>query len=791
MRQIELRLALVLYGGVSLAVYMHGVTRELLNLQRASKALEEARAKGVPLDGAGAELRGSTASYYHILRTLHPDLDLRVVIDAISGASAGGINGIMLARAIAHDLPLDSHRSFWLEKADVTQLCGKPRGVTRLAKRVLAPFIGRILGLVLEQDPDNPEARRKLHWFMSSRWFEPPFSGARFARWMLEACNAMDLEDRGDTLIPLGQKLELFVTLTDYFGVKRTVPLSAHSSTHEIEHRRLLKFLARNDGIDGIKSQLVADCAPSHVFAARATASFPGAFPPASVEEMDRVVKSLNADWSHRDQFVEQELMGPLENGAPRLFIDGSVVMNKPFQPVIESISERAASREVVRRLLYVDPTPGDTGEPEEQDYAAPGFFRSILAALAHIPRNEPIGDDLKEIDEMNRNIRRLKDVIAAAKPHVDREVDVILQLPGEGTTPAEALGWARAEATRMAKEHAGFSYAGYEQLRLNLLSHRLAKLIKRLGGHDGVGEATHHLERAILRHLTMEGDASGMVGGDEPAVSIVHLDIDYRVRRLRSVIRKLNLIFGSEQLDAACVQRMGVLKERLYELITYLQYRWSRAFYGTETGEACEALHLLLSEPSKLDRALRLLQKRMGLADLDLLIDEVVSDADEELAASLSSHPIKRAYIGFAFYDAVTLPIQHTSDHSELGEVTVSRISPKDAVALNEHGSVLKGAQLQSFGAFFNRSWREHDYLWGRLNAAERLVALLRGVDRDGGGVSGLDAHLELLFESILEEEAPHLTANADLISGIYASMARAAKHREGASQSPETAEP
>src|SRR5918994_855145 len=36
----ELRLAVVCYGGVSLAIYMHGVTRELHSLVRASAALD-------------------------------------------------------------------------------------------------------------------------------------------------------------------------------------------------------------------------------------------------------------------------------------------------------------------------------------------------------------------------------------------------------------------------------------------------------------------------------------------------------------------------------------------------------------------------------------------------------------------------------------------------------------------------------------------------------------------------------------------------------------------------------
>ena len=38
----ELRIALVCYGGVSLAVYMHGVTKEIFKLVRAARALDAA-----------------------------------------------------------------------------------------------------------------------------------------------------------------------------------------------------------------------------------------------------------------------------------------------------------------------------------------------------------------------------------------------------------------------------------------------------------------------------------------------------------------------------------------------------------------------------------------------------------------------------------------------------------------------------------------------------------------------------------------------------------------------------
>ena len=38
-RDKELRLALVCYGGISLAVYMHGITKEIWRLARASCAM--------------------------------------------------------------------------------------------------------------------------------------------------------------------------------------------------------------------------------------------------------------------------------------------------------------------------------------------------------------------------------------------------------------------------------------------------------------------------------------------------------------------------------------------------------------------------------------------------------------------------------------------------------------------------------------------------------------------------------------------------------------------------------
>src|SRR5437016_3366476 len=57
LREKELRIALVCFGGISLAVYMHGISKEILKLVRASSALHaiadrSRRAKAAFFDGA-------------------------------------------------------------------------------------------------------------------------------------------------------------------------------------------------------------------------------------------------------------------------------------------------------------------------------------------------------------------------------------------------------------------------------------------------------------------------------------------------------------------------------------------------------------------------------------------------------------------------------------------------------------------------------------------------------------------------------------------------------------------
>jgi hypothetical protein len=103
LREKELRIALVCFGGVSLAVYIHGICKEILKLVRASSALHRItdrsqRARSEFLDRADpndAEY-DTEAEYFSLLRDIGRKLELRVIVDTLAGASAGGINASML-----------------------------------------------------------------------------------------------------------------------------------------------------------------------------------------------------------------------------------------------------------------------------------------------------------------------------------------------------------------------------------------------------------------------------------------------------------------------------------------------------------------------------------------------------------------------------------------------------------------------------------------------------------------------------------------------------------------------
>lgn len=771
MRERELRLALVCQGGVSLAVYMHGVIRELWLLLRAS----EARRSGRPTDPGESD-----AVWRAMLESLAASLDLRVICDVLAGASAGGINAVLLAHAIAGGHSLDPLRSLWLEEADIERLLdpeAKPRG--RLSRIYAEPiaWVARRQSDMLRAIADEAvraEVAVKLSRFVRSRWFEPPFSGEGFSATLLDALAAMEAGPAGPPLVPGGLPLDLSVTATDWFGRKVRLPIHSPPEVTEVEHRRLFAF--RAGGATGGGPRRLAS-RPSLAFAARATASFPGAFPAATVAEMDRVLAARGEPWPDREAFLLAQLGGdrPADEVA---LIDGSVLANAPFAPAIAAIRSRSAHREVDRRFVYVDPKPALPRVGDIGDSRAPGFFTMILRSLADIPRSQPIREELEAIGALDRRTERLRQILDGMSADVGTAISRAVGgrfflLPLD----SERLARARPRIHSQAAREAGFAFGAYAQLKLHYVIDGVARLLA-----DAANVAPSALRPAIEAEVRARGAfAHEAALGPRAAQSayvrfLSAFDSGFRIRRLRTLIRTLAREIP-EMPQGPARDAAATAKARLHAMLAPFLERRSPEGTGGAERLADAARRILAGAPGAADAALNLVAELLDLPGLDAM-------ADAELLAAARSpdlpRPLRqelvRAFLGFPFVDIALLPLVQGESADALEELRVDRISPEDAETLRPGGTeaTLNGWRLNAFGAFFSRAWRENDYLWGRLHGAERLCDIIAASVREAGCGWFDPAPWKLrLFAAILAAERAHLPAVAPLIESLQREVA------------------
>ena len=341
----ELRLAVVLYGGVSLAIYMHGTTKELHRLVKAS-ALEDhgLDVDGTPSERVYRELLRDTAERNEGVRT-------RVVVDVIAGTSAGGLNGVYLAKALAHNRSQESLRDLWLNRGDIKRLLRGPGWLPLLLK---------------------------VPWLLATARKKPPLKGDDMSRWIYGALRDMDGggSEPADlqTLMPPGHLLELFVTTTDFYGYDRDLIIGDPKLIHDHSHRHVLAF-RYGDGDDHFSKAFNAALA----FSARATSCFPGAFPPVSLELFGSYLKDDGADLSSIEPFFRLYKLSHAEPGQT-YFVDGGVLDNRPFGHAIRALKRKPAESEVDRRLLYLEPHPAEPGPRPPGEIAEPA---------AHDPRHD------------------------------------------------------------------------------------------------------------------------------------------------------------------------------------------------------------------------------------------------------------------------------------------------------------------------------------------------------------------------------------------------------------------
>lgn len=756
MREKELRLALVCYGGISLAVYMHGITKEVWRLAAASRAVQD----------GGAKLTGSAGIYQALIAhsAATRGIRLRVFADIVAGASAGGINAIFLARALTTGQSLDPLTELWLTRADVDALLDPDaRPLSRVTKFWAAPLVsmamkrrGNAIDRTVSAEAQD-EVRSKLSQFVRARWFAPPFGGQTFSHLLYDAFDAMAAGPVGPVLVPAAQPFDLFVSVTDFAGHRRPLALHSPAMVEEREHRLTLAF--RKDGAAGS----ALDDTPGLAAAARATASFPGAFPPFTLAEADAVLAARGLEWPTREDFITAQLPATRQDPAHRTYIDGSVLANAPFRPAIAALKQRPARREVDRRFIYIDPKPDhravSLGRAPKGETDPPGFFSVILGALSEIPREQPIRDNVEALAGLSSRIRRMSHVTDGMRVEVEEQVEALFGSSFfiDTPTPARLAKW-RARAQSEAAARAGFAYAPYGHLKLSAVVEELAGLASRLG-HDTDPMALRDAIWAAARARGIDriGGKRG-AGASAPVIAFFSAhDLGFRIRRLRFLARQLDRRVESQRMgeDPAAEAMRTAIYAALAVLLERERDAWFTSMPLPTSGEAW----------------LDAVAAHRALAAADAEVDAL-------LAAPLAALPKDErramlfAYLGYPFYDIATLPLLQGEGLDEYDPVKIDRISPSDATAIRQGGAaeMLKGIEFNSFGAFFSRTYRENDYLWGRLHGADRLIDIVASSLPDDMALPAgeLAAFKRDAFHAILDEEEPRLTRVAGLIADI-----------------------
>ncbi len=747
----EMRLALVCYGGVSLAIYMHGIAKEIQRLITASTAYDRDQTRNPFTPGS------TEHAWWKLLdQQAAGGVRKRIVVDIVSGTSAGGINGICLAKGIASNRSQDGLTKVWLERGDLKLLF---RGLRFLPLQLRAAWFG----LDLASRPYAVKA---------------PLSGDHMSQWLLEAFDAMDAGAPAftdvDTLVPETQSIDLFVPVTDFHGRPRQVPIDSPKWIRDRSHRHVMKFRQDMTGtqFDNPHNAMLA-------FAARATSSFPGGFAATSLNSFGEAVgRDISSHTTTAEFFPHYELAhaDPSDNW----FVDGGVLDNAPFASSIQAISTKPADTEVDRRLLYIEPDPSVAAMQETGKPAVPSWPSTVWGGLAGIPRQEPIVDDLVALAQRNQDVRRVRDVIETSFSTIKSEVRTLL---GVGAHLPAALEVAQVNelherATATAAEKAGFGYATYVRLRVRSSVEGFANVVSRAAHFPN----DSYQAAFVIEVLRSWAERSGLLEqsiGTTPAQRsfLEHLDIAYDERRIRFLISALNWWYRGgpstpprSELDSSkatlyrhlktlqsiaptLLECPSVAKAMLsifdnHTITTALDNQESMADFVARHQELLDEMHLEIQ--AQIDHVLAPMIDTLHQDVLAMCRDWNDDERDDFLVR----------YLGFPFWDVLVFPVQNLSGVTERDAVEVARLSPRDVTLLSSpEESKLKGASFHHFGAFLTRPGRENDYLWGRLDAVERLVSLV--VDdptKPGLTPQDLSACKEL-FSCVLDEEESKLT--------------------------------
>jgi predicted acylesterase/phospholipase RssA len=640
----EMRLALVLNGGVSLAVWMGGVTAEIDRMRRAAyPALPRAESDGPVME-----------RWEHLLDRL----GVRLIVDVIAGASAGGLNGAVLAAAIARGQPMPDLHDTWEQVGSIENLAstqGERPGSDRLSILNGDLLTTRIAG-VFDTLPNTPEGL-------------PAGAGLR------EHLAHEATQPRGVTL---------FTTATSLRGEGEDFSDSTNQRFTQVENRVVCRFRRPLVGADEF-NQHFADQRLTR--AARASASFPGAFEPVFFQAGETVTGVAPED-------VQVRMTATARIASSRWMIDGGVLDNEPFAPVLDRIARRPITHNVDRIVAYIDPEDATAPTGDDVITNTPGMIEAVWSAM-NLPRESNLLNQLGRLGELEREIEvdgvsdvkllkralrgKLDAAVAALRPiyrkrrkaAVVHEIRLLAQSgkpPDDLAVPSDELGRPDAEGAPAGDWAEGIS-AAERVLRVALNLARSAAEVPQAG--SSVSDALFGI-----------------------SVSLIHLS-QLKLEVLGAVVDSIPPESAFALTDAEILDRVdAALTPERRALIAVLVADALRPFVaaGVWPAEAAPAADANIQAWAD--------EQRRLFVEACLKI-EVVRRAAAPLSAY---HPVPRfrfcrfgANVGTPFW-AEGQPIS----------------------------GKLMGLKLQHFGGFLNAGWRNYDWMWGRLDGATHLVRML-----------------------------------------------------------------
>ena len=501
-------------------------------------------------------------------------------------------------------------------------------------------------------------------------------------------------------------------------------------------------------------------------FAARATSSFPGAFPQVRLADVHAVLAQEGAaDVDQQMAMLRRELFDAYgaegEDPDDSWFFDGGVLDNMPFEHAISAIQRKPAGTEVERYLVVLQPDPGPSAEgdlaPELDDTVEqapagrPGWLATILAGFVGVRMPEPVLDDLIRLRAANERLDQVADHVGRLEHRVQERLTEV----GCHVTPVSdyvAVQQATQAMHDVSVSAAGMAWPHYLDLRLDAVTSVLCETTTAALHYPGESRQAAHV-RAVLRRLVV-----GVRDAGEAELNdfLRRFDLPFRERRLRLAVQMVNAEYAGKVVPR---DLLDATKESLYDSLRQL---WAipadvgRAV-GTPGVLAPGTLHGWLDRDvddllAEHGADLREWLAKVGAA-LDHALDGFGKRSWDDLAARLRPWDTERAavvvrtFVGFPLWDISVFPLLATSQVQQFTPVRTRHIGPVEATKLWGSRDKLRGIPMHHFAAFLDRESRENDYVWGRLDAAE---CLLRMVDDQTS-----DEQYAAVFEAVVDQES------------------------------------